>query len=628
MTRRGRTDEEEGQGRDDAAGFQRHAGGVRSGDAADIQQKEFRVSRVRGYRMRDVDEFLDQITESMTEARRRERAACGPRRAARRARRSARPISRTRPARPTRSSSEPATRPPRSSQDARAQAAAAAGAGVADGCRARRGRAVPRAGAGVPPAARRPGPGSRRVGEGDGEGQPDEAGRRCAPSAPDRRRHPAAAPDHRERGGEEPSTAGRRRPTRRSRARRCDHRAASPESVGAGRRRRRSAWKSRPPRRSAPATRTTTPDRARAATGRSGSCSGARSDRGRSPYGRSPSVRRRVRPDPRRGGRPRAGLLGRRRPRVFRPSRSSRAAAGCSAVARRRQALGLEALRRLIATGSPSIVDLVPERVAVERAVVERRRRASHPRRSRGTRRAPRRRRPVADTPSAIRSLTSRPAALRASWTARTSSRASPSRRRSSVSSRSSATVTPPSHATPQPSLTSCARSTSSGVSAIGRAVVDRERHLVAARERRRDGAVVGARTRRDVLDARTEPRPEHLEVGLGAPSPERLVRLGEDDPLHVELVGHERRGPRRARRDRPRSARRPPTAAGASSSSSRRGSRRPSSTIARAAAIASSSRGRPRRRRRPGSRTGARSRARRPTRGEVPPQHVGDERA
>jgi DivIVA domain-containing protein len=32
----------------------------------DIQQKEFRVSRFGGYRMRDVDEFLDQITEAMT----------------------------------------------------------------------------------------------------------------------------------------------------------------------------------------------------------------------------------------------------------------------------------------------------------------------------------------------------------------------------------------------------------------------------------------------------------------------------------------------------------------------------------------------------------------------------------
>lgn len=34
--------------------------------AAEIQQKEFRVSRFGGYRMRDVDEFLDQVTETMT----------------------------------------------------------------------------------------------------------------------------------------------------------------------------------------------------------------------------------------------------------------------------------------------------------------------------------------------------------------------------------------------------------------------------------------------------------------------------------------------------------------------------------------------------------------------------------
>lgn len=33
---------------------------------ADIQQKEFRVSRFGGYKMRDVDEFLDHLTESMS----------------------------------------------------------------------------------------------------------------------------------------------------------------------------------------------------------------------------------------------------------------------------------------------------------------------------------------------------------------------------------------------------------------------------------------------------------------------------------------------------------------------------------------------------------------------------------
>jgi DivIVA domain-containing protein len=33
---------------------------------ADIQQKEFRVSRFGGYKMRDVDEFLDEITDSFS----------------------------------------------------------------------------------------------------------------------------------------------------------------------------------------------------------------------------------------------------------------------------------------------------------------------------------------------------------------------------------------------------------------------------------------------------------------------------------------------------------------------------------------------------------------------------------
>jgi DivIVA domain-containing protein len=47
---------------------------------ADIQEREFNVSRFGGYRMRDVDEFLDQITESMTklsEENERLRSAAG-----------------------------------------------------------------------------------------------------------------------------------------------------------------------------------------------------------------------------------------------------------------------------------------------------------------------------------------------------------------------------------------------------------------------------------------------------------------------------------------------------------------------------------------------------------------------
>jgi DivIVA domain-containing protein len=48
----------------------------------DVQQKEFRVSRFGGYKMRDVDEFLDQITDTLTalttERDRRPTPAAGP----------------------------------------------------------------------------------------------------------------------------------------------------------------------------------------------------------------------------------------------------------------------------------------------------------------------------------------------------------------------------------------------------------------------------------------------------------------------------------------------------------------------------------------------------------------------
>src|SRR2546425_2903564 len=43
--------------------------GARKGSSLsplDIQQKEFRVSRFGGYKMRDVDEFLDQLTDSFS----------------------------------------------------------------------------------------------------------------------------------------------------------------------------------------------------------------------------------------------------------------------------------------------------------------------------------------------------------------------------------------------------------------------------------------------------------------------------------------------------------------------------------------------------------------------------------
>ena len=40
--------------------------GARALTALDIQQKEFRVSRFGGYKMRDVDEFLDQLTDTFS----------------------------------------------------------------------------------------------------------------------------------------------------------------------------------------------------------------------------------------------------------------------------------------------------------------------------------------------------------------------------------------------------------------------------------------------------------------------------------------------------------------------------------------------------------------------------------
>lgn len=40
--------------------------GARALTALDIQQKEFRVSRFGGYKMRDVDEFLDQLTDAFS----------------------------------------------------------------------------------------------------------------------------------------------------------------------------------------------------------------------------------------------------------------------------------------------------------------------------------------------------------------------------------------------------------------------------------------------------------------------------------------------------------------------------------------------------------------------------------
>ena len=100
----------------------------------------------------------------------------------------------------------------------------------------------------------------------------------------------------------------------------------------------------------------------------------------------------------------------------------------------------------------------------------------------RGARRSPRATSPVPSWSStaqlsAIRSETSKPLVLRASWTIRITSRARPARRSSGVSSRSSATVSPCSLTTDQPSRGRSETITSSGSTSTGVAV---ERRRVA----------------------------------------------------------------------------------------------------------------------------------------------------
>ena len=200
---------------------------------ADIQSKEFNVSRFGGYRMRDVDEFLDQITESMTrltDENQRLRSANGL------------PVAPSIGAPDLADTSRQADEIIESAraeaakivQDARAQAAVGTtAAGGRDRRRARRRRSVPRAGAGLPPAAGHPGPVARRVREGDGEGQPGEAGRRA------RRRHRPPARRRGRTGGAAATGAGRgaagsRVRTRRSRCRRCKPAAEPPASGTSG----------------------------------------------------------------------------------------------------------------------------------------------------------------------------------------------------------------------------------------------------------------------------------------------------------------------------------------------------------------------------------------------------------
>ena len=80
-----------------------------------------------------------------------------------------------------------------------------------------------------------------------------------------------------------------------------------------------------------------------------------------------------------------------------------------------------------------------------------------------------------------------------------------PSRRSSGVSVSSSATVTPPSEATPHPSRVVRVRATSSGPSRTARTVVDREVDGFAGRQACGDRPVVGRERRGERLDARPE---------------------------------------------------------------------------------------------------------------------------
>lgn len=68
-------------GKEDTTAGEGTAASARTLNAFEIQQKEFRVSRFGGYKMRDVDEFLDQLTDSfsaLTAENERLRAGAGP----------------------------------------------------------------------------------------------------------------------------------------------------------------------------------------------------------------------------------------------------------------------------------------------------------------------------------------------------------------------------------------------------------------------------------------------------------------------------------------------------------------------------------------------------------------------
>lgn len=68
-------------GKEDTTAGEGTAVPARTLNALEIQQKEFRVSRFGGYKMRDVDEFLDQITDAfsaLTAENERLRAGAAP----------------------------------------------------------------------------------------------------------------------------------------------------------------------------------------------------------------------------------------------------------------------------------------------------------------------------------------------------------------------------------------------------------------------------------------------------------------------------------------------------------------------------------------------------------------------
>ena len=331
----------------DAQDFTGMPAASRSLTPADIQSKEFSVSRFGGYRMRDVDEFLDQITESMTkltDENQRLRSASGL------------------PAAP--SIGAPDLADTSRQADEIIESARAEAATIVQDARAQsRGRGDRRRGAGTDAGRAAVAPflsqerdflqqlatlvqSHAESVKGMAKASRAEAG--APPPAP-------------------PQSAAAVRSLRRSRAAgaadarvrldAADARRSSPPRTAAptaraeqAARRRRSAWRSRRRRPSAPATRTMTRDRARAATGRCGSCSGARSESGRPPCWGRPPLRRVVRPDPRRRGRVGRRAAGRRRPAAAGRGVRGERRRPAPVVARRRQALGVEAFRRLMPT--------------------------------------------------------------------------------------------------------------------------------------------------------------------------------------------------------------------------------------------------------------------------------------